>query len=596
MALFTPPSASASSSSNNQNDNDNNNKSSSSSSQSTPLPPVNPNRRYPNPSFGLSVWGPLVPASDCRECLYTLSFLQIAGGLFLWWVPAKTAFQQYNNNRQQYQYQYQSPSTSYATGSATSAGGSSSTTASAANPTSSPFPQPTIVGNQQIPASFTQYSQYKPSAPLPPPPIDGPSNNRFSMPGGGGRRIGTRFGFGGSGMNHQIPRAVLWQMRFVRVASFAAGAYLMFLAGLELVRLQLTFDPWAEDAAKARRNAEATLQRRYGATDSRAKVSTWFGPKGYRPVEYKEWKRRVDEKLEDTLEIISKKEKVAASYGQGNRSQSNDNASSSSNSGSSVNTNGLEQIADSKGYIPVSKVMFSQSFLSSLRRANRRRAHQIWQEVQLHNLVDDQFYDEFTRESGLDGPSSSRPETTIKRDDINEPGAIIRTTVSSKNDGDGDNDVDDDSPLTPEEEEELNSFKPQSPEEIDVWETIDAWDQLILDNGMSLRVFLHHVPIEVRYHIQQEQLRKQEELEREEQEKTIMAVKEIIRSTQLNNNDIKQDDDDNDDDGYDYYEPKKRNINNTIEDDNDDDDDDLHITFGKPSSSSSQNNNNNNRN
>lgn len=59
----------------------------------------------------------------------------------------------------------------------------------------------------------------------------------------------------------------------------------MAMACFELVRLQLPFDPWAEDATKARREAEARGE----------KVSTWFGPKNYTPVPYKDWKRRMDQ-------------------------------------------------------------------------------------------------------------------------------------------------------------------------------------------------------------------------------------------------------------------------------------------------------------
>lgn len=131
-----------------------------------------PGARYVNPSFGLSIWGPLVPASDCRSCLYTLSGLQLVGGLLLWWLPGR--------------------------------------------------------------------------------------NPGASRP--------------------------LWMTRLIRTGGVLAGTYVMGMASLELIRLQLPVDPWAEDAQQARNKAIARGE----------KVSKWFGPSGYRAVEYKEWKKRVD--------------------------------------------------------------------------------------------------------------------------------------------------------------------------------------------------------------------------------------------------------------------------------------------------------------
>lgn len=134
--------------------------------------PINPNKQYQNPTFGLSLWGPLVPASDCKSCLYTLTGIQGLGGLFLWWYPGR-----------------------------------------AVNP----------------------------------------------------------------------PRNI-WKTRFLRTFGILAGTYTLFLTSLELVRLQLPREPWAEDAAAARKKA----------IDEGKKASWWFGPAGYKAIDMTEWRKRVD--------------------------------------------------------------------------------------------------------------------------------------------------------------------------------------------------------------------------------------------------------------------------------------------------------------
>jgi hypothetical protein len=134
--------------------------------------PVDPNQRYRNPSFGLYLWGPLVPASDCTQCLYGLSGVQFVAGLMLWRLPGRKS----------------------------------------------------------------------------------------------------------------APHRRLWVIRSIRTGGVLAGSYLMILASMELVRLAIPSDPWAEDAAEARKAAE----KRGG------KVSRWFGPTGYRSIDYREWKRRMD--------------------------------------------------------------------------------------------------------------------------------------------------------------------------------------------------------------------------------------------------------------------------------------------------------------
>jgi len=42
-----------------------------------------------NPTFGLRLWGPLIPASDCKPCLATLATIQLGAGALLWWKPGR---------------------------------------------------------------------------------------------------------------------------------------------------------------------------------------------------------------------------------------------------------------------------------------------------------------------------------------------------------------------------------------------------------------------------------------------------------------------------------------------------------------------------
>lgn len=98
-----------------------------------------------------------------------------------------------------------------------------------------------------------------------------------------------------------VPRKTIWKNRFLRISGIVTGTYLVFLSSLEIIRLQLPRDPWQEDAAAARRKAESA--------NPGVKVSRWFGPKGYRAVEYAEWKRRVDARFE-TAQIAHQKMQV----------------------------------------------------------------------------------------------------------------------------------------------------------------------------------------------------------------------------------------------------------------------------------------------
>lgn len=103
-----------------------------------------------------------------------------------------------------------------------------------------------------------------------------------------------------------VPARTIWKNRFLRVTGLLTGSYLIFLASLELIRLQLPTDPWQEDAAAARKRAEKA--------NPQEKVSRWFGPKGYRAVEYSEWKRRIDARFEKVEVTHQKIEMVRDSY------------------------------------------------------------------------------------------------------------------------------------------------------------------------------------------------------------------------------------------------------------------------------------------
>lgn len=130
-----------------------------------------------NPTIGLTLWGPLIPANDCKPCIFLLCGIQMAAGLTLWQVPGRQ----------------------------------------------------------------------KPGV---------------------------------------APRSP-WAVRSIRTLGVVSGTVLMALAALEAVRFMLPADPWVQDAARARREAEARGE----------KVSKWFGPKNYTPVEYTEWNRRMEQNI-----------------------------------------------------------------------------------------------------------------------------------------------------------------------------------------------------------------------------------------------------------------------------------------------------------
>lgn len=80
------------------------------------------------------------------------------------------------------------------------------------------------------------------------------------------------------------PTRSLWAHRGIRVLKFFAGSYLMFFASMEGIRFMLPYDPWVEDAKKARKEAGP----------SRSILRWWFGPKDYRACSWNEWKSRIE--------------------------------------------------------------------------------------------------------------------------------------------------------------------------------------------------------------------------------------------------------------------------------------------------------------
>ncbi|ODQ65190.1 hypothetical protein NADFUDRAFT_51785 [Nadsonia fulvescens var. elongata DSM 6958] len=135
---------------------------------------------YQQPSFGLALWGPLVPASDCKSCLYTLVLTQMSLGVYMQFTPPRRWFRN------------------------------------------------------------------------------------------------------------------IWAFRASRVGSCFTGGYMAACAGLDLVRLQLNYDPWAEDAAKARKKAEK----------EGIKVSKWWGAPNHRPISHDTWFKRQTSIAENTATMM----------------------------------------------------------------------------------------------------------------------------------------------------------------------------------------------------------------------------------------------------------------------------------------------------
>lgn len=413
---------------------------SSSSSASPNRPPVDPNKRYPNPSFGLSPWGPLVPASDCRPCLYTLTFLQIFIGLSLFWADPTSLIIRKSSSPP-----HPPPSTT--------------TVASASNV--SRIPQL----NQ-----FSDPNNFRgPSTALPPP----------------------------SGQPSLTKRQI-WLRRGIRAVDIGLGSCLIFLAGLELVRLQLPYDPWAEDAAKARRAAEARIKRSIGGgTANNEKVSWWFGPKGYRAVDYKEWKRRVDESLLKSLEMRNKygpnvKPPVPPPFG---------NTSGNVSSSSFKSTGNAE-------YAMADKI------LKELRRNNRIKQANILRELEkqrkLGGISDEEEYGESKLSTGhsstgnmVDVSFPARHEARYRH--YQEQGGDNKTSLQDEF----------------RSEDESQQQQINSPADINVFAVLDAWNTLSEQTDVSFRTILHYVdpytrarlpnPVFAKKEQQQEETKEEEE-------------------------------------------------------------------------------------
>ena len=155
---------------------------------------ANSNRNN-NPSIGLKIWGPLVPASDCKKSLATLTAVQFAAGATLWFVPGRN-----------------------------------------------------------------------------PPATRSLSRNRL-----------------------------------LKAAGLIAGTYLMFTAATEPARLLLPYDPWVEDAKKARMRENVFRKSKNKWSLDQLRYD-WFGPKNYRPIPWSQWRER-------TMIYLTASEKLRSGFG-----------------------------------------------------------------------------------------------------------------------------------------------------------------------------------------------------------------------------------------------------------------------------------------
>lgn len=462
MALYTPPSQSGSGQNNNKNSPNKRNDSSSSSS------PLGSNGKHTNPSFGLSLWGPLVPASDCTQCLCSLATWQLGVGFFFWMVPARHAFNKdfYYTARE----------------------------AQSHRPSNMNTPSPSAGSSKgvNLPPSFTSFSKYKPNSganTLPPqyPQYSQPSRPRFAE---------------AMRPPPSSPSKILG-MKFARVACLMVGGYLIFESGLEYVRLGLTYDPWVEDAAEARRAANAELAANHtDRSKPSPKVSLWFGPEDYTPVPYSDWKRRVDQYFE-RKPSFSKGSVFGTFFGSKSGSPSN---------GIPPDPNHLPHILNLLISHKIATRLRAIEVLESLKNVDKNNSE-----------LNDALYVNITNEWGLDnvetppngigGPSpTSEPEIISS-----SSGGLVPSKISR-------NPVDDDLPLTKEEEAELEALKPKSPAEIDPIAGIHgAWEMVEESTRLLFCPINHYIPVEVSMrHIQEENLQKQKDQESEKKAYTFI--------------------------------------------------------------------------
>lgn len=412
----------------------------SSSSTSSNRPPVDPNKRYPNPSFGLSPWGPLVPASDCKVCLYTLTCLQIYGGLLLFWAKPN-----YPRNR------------------------------------ASPQPtQPATAASANTVSSLPQLNQF-------------PTPNTY-------RASSSSSTASSASYQQPFTRKQIWIRRAIKATNVGLGSFLIFLAGLELFRLQLPYDPWVEDAAKARRAAESRIKRSIGGgTVNNEKVSWWFGPKGYRAVDYKEWKRRVDESLLKSLETRNK-------YGPNVKPPipppfSNTGINAPTTTSSSRSSLG-----------PVEHAM-ADKILTELRHNNRVKHANMIKELEKYQKIRGTSDDE---EGGLPGKSSHNKEGKIINSTIGNINISFSGSNADEEDAHNSNSsnklggekktgsnkktINEELKKLEEEierEEGDDSLQQQqtinSPDDINIFSVMDAWNTLSAQTDVNFRTILHYV-------------------------------------------------------------------------------------------------------
>lgn len=466
MALYTPPSKPGSG----QNSNDSQNKGNNSSSS-----PANSNTRYPNPSFGLSLWGPLVPASDCKQCLCTLATWQLGLGIAFWMIPARHAFNKDFYYTAYEAREYRSPSASPAP----------------TNPTNS-APQSAGVSKNgvKLPPSFTHFNQYNPSSNFHPGAPQYPSNHPTGIP-----NIAQSIRPPPSS-----PPKIFW-MKCIRVASVIFGAYLIFESGLEYVRLGLTYDPWCEDAAEARRVANEELAKRRGSfSSSPPTVSKWFGPEGYKAIPYKEWRERVDQYFQHSVGL-DKGSKFSGFFG---------------GSKPLPRPNGVLKPRDHPN------IGLALNILISQRITTRLRAIEVLSQLKNdQNELGDALYSQFTNESGLDYTKTS-PNGIGSPSPMNPMFAGSNTKLVPRI---AEDPTVDNSPLTKQEEEELEALKPKSPFEIDpVSGILDAWDRANLFASMTFRPMNHYVPTEATVRFIEDETRRKKESDDEVENK----VKEIL--------------------------------------------------------------------
>ncbi|ANB10983.1 hypothetical protein AWJ20_3777 [Sugiyamaella lignohabitans] len=211
----------------------------------------------------------------------------------------------------------------------------------------------------------------------------------------------------------------------------------MILASLELVRLQLPTDPWQQDAARARQQAVRKGQN----------PSFWFGPTGYRAVEYKEWKRRMDQAL--------------------NKAQ---------NVGKSVN--------------------LAKEVYSEIRENNRQLSHKILEELKRENEQDAQTREnkaliELKEEEGHDIASSSSASTS--NSNINSSTSDSRNLNTNNNNNSNGKSATGEKSRTDSLSVDslMSAIESLSTTKSDEWDALEPWEKLRLETDIAVRIMPH---------------------------------------------------------------------------------------------------------